>query len=94
MSLLPVRPGRLKEPAFLEAFREYIASELLEFITNPNRGGYGESRARTNRVFDRFEREGQLPLADVQIRDLFIRLCQDIRLSPDEIDELLEKWFS
>ncbi len=92
MSLLPVRPNRLKDPAFLEVFREHIASELLEFVTSPMGGGY--SSASSGKVFDRFRAENQLPLGDTQVQDFFVRLCQDIRLTPDEIDELRSRWFS
>lgn len=93
MSLLPVRPGRVEDLAFLEAFRERVASELLEFVTNPKSGGYS-SVSRSSAVFDRFEKEVQLPIGDVQIYDLFVRICQDIRLTPDEIDELQARFFS
>lgn len=92
MSLLPVRLGRLEDSAFLEEFRKHIESELLDFVTNPAGGGYGFSTA--SNVFNRFQNEAQLPLGDIQIRDWFVRLCQDIRLTPDEIDELRSKWFS
>jgi len=92
MSLLPVRPGRLEDPAFLEEFREHIASELLDFVTSPTGGGY--SSASASEIFDHFQSEARFPLGDTQVHDLFVRLCQDIRLTPDEIDELQSKWFS
>lgn len=92
--LLPLRPDRLKDPAFLKAFREYVATEFLNFITEPVRdGGYGWSDG--GKIFNEFfKSEGKLPLGNIHIRDWFIRICQDIRLDPDEIDELLSSWFS
>lgn len=92
MSLLPVRPGRLSDEAFLEEFRKHTESELLDFLTSPAGGGYGFSSASS--VFDRWQNKAQLPLGDTQVRDWFVRLCQDIRLTPDEIDRLQSKWFS
>lgn len=91
MSVLPVRPGRLNDPDFHEAFRWFLHWALLEFVTSPGGGGYG---SQDTAVFDRFQKEAKLPRGDVQIQDLFVRLCQDIRLTPDEIDELQSRFFS
>ena len=91
MSVLPVRQGRLDDPDFHEAFRWFLHWALLDFVTSPSGGGYG---SQDPELFERFQKEAQLPIGDVQVQDLFVRLCQDIRLTPDEIDELRSKWFS
>ncbi len=90
MSLLPVRLGRLNDEAFLVAFRNRIESELLEEVTHPA-AGYGPDAST---VFNRFQSDGQLPLGDKLVRGMFVRCCQEIRLTSDEIEELQSRWFS
>ena len=90
MSPLPVRSGRLEDPVFLEEFRLHIVSELLELVTHPG-SGYG---SRASEIYTRFDNEGQLPLSDRLVDGMFVRCCQEISITPDEINQLQSQWFS
>ncbi|OGN07963.1 MAG: hypothetical protein A3C61_00855 [Candidatus Yanofskybacteria bacterium RIFCSPHIGHO2_02_FULL_39_10] len=90
MSLLPVRPGRLDDPVFLKDFREHVTLELLELLTDSGSKYYGP---RANIIFDCFQRDGILPAGDRLVNGMFIRCCQEIRLTHDETNKLIMDWF-
>lgn len=88
MSLLPVRPNRVVDPTFRDEFRAVIARELEEILTRP--GDYGPE---ADEIFKQFVNGGWLPRHDKTIMGRFIRCCQEIRLTPDEIWTLTCLWF-
>lgn len=90
MSLLPVRARRLSEVGFHKAFHVYIAEHLVEFVTAP---GFS-SRHSSDDIVKRFEEEGVLPDDSEDLHSWFIRMCQEIRLNPDEIEILLYSYFA
>ena len=93
MPLLPLRPGRLNDPSFLTEFRDLFSANLMDLITRPG-SGYDSELGQTAKIVENFNEGSRLPRGNRDFDDRFVRICQDVRLSCDEIDILKSMWFS
>lgn len=80
--------SRVDNPEFIDKFIDTYASELEEMATEP--------KSRLTEIelnlINRFRESQKLPSSHRLFYDLLVRVGQDFRLTPDEIDILIERF--
>ena len=77
--------SRIDDPSFIEAIRKQFAEEWDELITGP--GSYSEDELTYG---DKILRGEKVPRTHRWLDQKLVRIGQDQRLTPDEIDKLRE----
>lgn len=82
--------SRLEDPVFVESIRSQFADEWEEVITGweeviTGKGKFGEEDFE---FVDKIRRGEKVPRSNKWLYDKLVRIGQDYRLSPDEIDQL------
>lgn len=81
--------SRLDDQKFIDNFFDVYADELEKTATKP-----GNRLSEDELEFvNKFRKSKKLPKGDRLFRGLFIRVGQDFRLTPDEIDALEDRFF-
>ena len=80
------RVSRIENADFLAKIREDFASTLEELVTNPKPGGSFDTSLPGKIRADEKIGGGR------DVEGILVRIGQDYRLSPDEIDALKERW--
>ena len=81
--------SRIEDLEFIDKFVDTYASELEDIVTKPHER-FSESDLE---FVNKFRESRKLPEGNALFYNLFIRVGQDFRLTPDEIDALIERFF-
>ncbi len=79
---------RVDDPAFLEKFLDTVADELEELATSPDHQ-FSDSELD---IVKNFREHKKLPREHLWFHNLLVRVGQDFRLTPDEIEVLRDKF--
>jgi hypothetical protein len=80
--------SRLENQEFIDKFIDVYANELEKMVTEPG-SGFSEDELE---IVNKFRKSKKLPRAHKWFHDLLVRVGQDFRLTPDEIDILRDKF--
>lgn len=82
------RPSRLDDNKFLDKFFDTYINELEDLVTKPG-GGFSE---RELEMVSAFRETKKLPKSNHAFHDRLVKIGQDFRLTPDEIDVVIDKF--
>jgi len=89
MESFKIPENKLENPEYVERFADAYAEALEEMVTKPK----APFDATELELVSRFKEGQKLPKTNKWFYDLFCRVAQDFRFSPDEIDTLTERYF-
>ncbi len=79
---------RTSDEVFVNSLLQKYKEELADMITNPHYSFSSEEIA----LVTNFEVSQKIPRNHKWFHDLFVRVCHDFRLTPDEIDVLRNRF--
>jgi hypothetical protein len=80
------RQSRAEDPVVIQKIREQFANEWEELVTKP-----GEFITEEDFTYlDKIRNGEKVPSKHKWLRDKLVRICQDLRLTPEEIDQVQE----
>ena len=82
------KQSRLNDPEFISGFTNTLADELERMVTEPG-STFSENDLK---IVNEFRETQKLPSGHRIFHDLLVRVGQDFRLTPDEIDTLRNRF--
>ena len=88
MEKFEIKKSRVEDAEFLNKFFDVYANELEDMVTRPG-SGFSEEELE---MVSRFRETRKLPKENTSFHDRLVKVGQDFRLTPDEIDVILGKF--
>mgnify|MGYP001576666554 CR=1 FL=1 len=88
MKNFETRSSRIEDNQFMDKFFDTYLNELEDMVTNPKNHFFKEDLEMVRT----FRETRKISGNNITFRDLLVRVGQDFRLTPDEIDVILSKY--